>query len=135
MKTLLLLTLVALSSCSTTSHTAFNKGMDTWVGGSEEKLITLWGPPSSTYPMPDGASRILTWNRIGETTTQQYGSVSKSSTHACKVDVTVNAAHTIQSWRAEGSDCVAVSERESWRIEDAKKQQEMRRSEYGQDVD
>lgn len=50
---------VLVSACATTEN--YEKTLDTWVGATEAKLVSAWGPPDSVYEAPNG-ERILTYN-------------------------------------------------------------------------
>jgi len=58
MKKLYLLFFAMLAGCATTA--GYEAILNTWVGSSEENLISTWGAPQSTYEL-NGGGKILTY--------------------------------------------------------------------------
>jgi len=51
-----------LVGCATSAN--YTKILRTWVGNTENQLVTSWGPPLGSYVKDDG-SKILTYQRSG----------------------------------------------------------------------
>lgn len=121
MKKILITCLVisTLVGCATTAN--FEKMLSTWVGASEDSLISRWGPPSRVYQ--SGSNKYLTFDRsssgyvpgtsptyqttvIGNTAyTQSYGgSAGYAYTQSCSVTFTV-VNNQVATWRWEGNAC------------------------------
>lgn len=49
-----------IAACATTAN--YEKGLANWYGHDESLLISRWGPPDSTYNLPNGG-KVLTWIR------------------------------------------------------------------------
>jgi hypothetical protein len=47
-----------LTACASTR--GYERALDSWVGSDINQLIESWGPPTQTYPMPDGRN-MYTW--------------------------------------------------------------------------
>lgn len=118
----ILLSVLFLTSCATTQK--YETVLDSWVGSSEEKLVSLWGPPDSVYVISNtkkmltysSASNVIlpgsaphyTTNYIGNTAyTTSYGGSSPISVDlSCKTSFTVDKGQITQ-WRWEGNNCVS----------------------------
>jgi hypothetical protein len=62
MRLIAFLALSLLSSCATTA--GYEAMLNTWVGDSEDNLVSKWGPPQSSYPLSNGG-RVLQYGRSG----------------------------------------------------------------------
>lgn len=98
---------IVLGGCATSGK--FAAKMDSWVGADINNAIGQFGPPSSTYTLPNG-SVMYSWLWIGNsvvtTNYNQYvGLVTTSSTPWCRVTFTTSTSSRIENWRAEGNRC------------------------------
>jgi hypothetical protein len=57
----LLLGCLFLSGCATTGN--YEKILQSWTGSDINRLIESWGPPSSTFEMPNG-NKTYTWLNV-----------------------------------------------------------------------
>ena len=44
-------------------YETLNDRMESWVGASEEKLISSWGPPDNSYTLSSGA-KVIAWEYV-----------------------------------------------------------------------
>jgi hypothetical protein len=95
--------------CATTG--GYEKILQTWVGSSEDSLISKWGAPSGVFNMSNG--KVLTYMSASTT---QYSTTYNQFTNTlnttgyqywCKTSFTVNMAGIISNWRWEGNSCRA----------------------------
>lgn len=132
-KIICLALLLFLSGCATSAK--YKALLDTWLGSSEDALITSWGPPQSVYTMSNG-KKCIEYNREtnmqmgGYTyttpqTTYYNGTVgnafySGTATQYvtqqapvynvplwCKTSFIVDSCGAVESWRYEGNHCVS----------------------------
>ena len=117
-----------LSGCATeqyhprASAALYQKMLDTWTNKDINDLIYAWGPPSSTFTMPN-TNKMFTWDniKIGPTVTNTNGSsvylgrgVSVGSgqsttftkTWDCYSTAITNSTGTILSWKLKGNNCL-----------------------------
>jgi hypothetical protein len=123
LRTVLVLTLAALlTACAS----AYKEKLESWMGRDVNELIAAWGPPSSTFTLPNGDT-MYTWGRssqytqpvyqapststtriVGNTayTTTQPGMVTGGQTYnfACTTTMTVSGSR-ITAYRFEGNAC------------------------------
>jgi hypothetical protein len=99
--------IVTLSACATTQH--YENAINTWVGSSEEALVSQWGAPTNTYQVSD-SKKILTYvHSNGGSAYTAYG-VTSYSTNYCKTEFFVGPLKTIESTRWEGNMCRAQAQ-------------------------
>jgi len=104
-----LMLLLVVFGCATTS--AYEKKIATWVGEDVNRLVQVWGPPSSTYVLPNGEGTMYTWMFNGGTVaTGNYNYYLDTTTYSaqtywCKTTFTVNKSNVVTSWRWEGNAC------------------------------
>ena len=119
-----------LSGCATeapftpTSARRYNEILSSWERKDINDLIYAWGPPSSTFTMPN-ANRMFTWDhvKLGPTTTSASGtsaylgygvtvggaqSVSFTETWDCHSTAIVSPSGTILSWFHKGNRCTTT---------------------------
>jgi hypothetical protein len=111
--------LVSLSGCATTAN--FEKMLSTWVGVSEENLISRWGPPTRAYA--SGRTKYLTFDKSATGyvpgtpptySTTVIGNTAYTNTHGgtsgyvytknCSTTFTITNG-VVSSWRWEGNAC------------------------------
>lgn len=131
--TLLLLLCVVLSGCATTAK--YEAKLNTWIGASEDSLISSWGVPDKEYQMGGGKKAVMfvyknTVQTGGNTytvprTTYQSGTIgdkaySGTTTQyvtettpvqryklSCKTSFIIDSNGKVESWHHEGNDCVS----------------------------
>jgi hypothetical protein len=129
---ILLLGLV-LSGCATTAK--YETRLNTWIGASEESLISAWGVPDKEYRMSNGKKAVSylhkdTFQTGGKTyleprVTYQSGIIDGKSYSGtattyvtettpainykltCKTSFVIDAGGKIESWHHEGNNCVS----------------------------
>ncbi len=121
-----------LSGCATFQPPAttirYQQMLDTWNGKDINQLIYAWGPPTSTFNMPNG-NKMYTWAniKIGSTITSEssYGNtysnygylggyttsrisdyISFTPTWDCHSTAVTNSSGTIQSLVVKGNNCI-----------------------------
>lgn len=122
-----------MSGCATVAK--YEAKLNTWVGASEDALISAWGVPDKVYQMRDGKKAIEfrrkeTVQTGGYTyttpqTTYESGTIGDksysgtSTTYVvttepvrkyrtyCKTSFIIDANAKVISWRHEGNDCVS----------------------------
>jgi len=97
-----ILAAVVMTSCATAG--GYEKMLNSWVGADVSRLIESWGPPSSTYPLPDGRT-MYTWDSHGGAVAVPVGNMAVAVPRTCKTTFTVDESRTILSWRYEGNMC------------------------------
>jgi hypothetical protein len=97
-----------LAACATSGK--FKQQMDGWVGGDINQAIMQFGPPSTTYKLPNGAL-MYSWLRVGKTrVVSNYNAyVNLTTTQArtdwCQISFTADTIGHIQAWQANGPSC------------------------------
>lgn len=79
--------------------------MASWVGASEDKLVTSWGPPENSYTLSDGSKLIsyeYTWN-TNSLHEQDFGYTHPSSDYAQCVQKFLIEDGVITKWSASKS--------------------------------
>ena len=90
--------------------TSFEEKLESWKGADVNQLIESWGPPTSTYDMPNG-DKIYTWNRTGGTVAssnyfpQLSLATARANTMFCNTSFTVDSSNIVTNWRWEGNSC------------------------------
>jgi hypothetical protein len=116
---ILIASLSLLPGCATTAN--YEATLKTWIGSTEDQLVSSWGPPTSTYET--GNSKYLTYTRssqgyipgqapsyqttyYGNTayTTPVGGSEGFAYTAICKTTFTIQNDRIV-NWRWEGNSC------------------------------
>ncbi len=95
--------------------------LNSWLGSSEEDIVTSWGPPNGFYE--NGDTRYLTWSesRSGVIpgtpttyTTTNYGGIVTTSTNYGTAPIIVNTncsitmivqSGSIVNWTYKGNSC------------------------------
>jgi hypothetical protein len=86
--------------------------MAAWVTRDVNELISAWGAPSQEYRMPNG-STMYTWLWVDNSLiTANYNEhlnmvTARTVTYWCKTTFTANTKSIIESWRADGNNCVS----------------------------
>lgn len=106
-----LLLFLALSSCVTQprrdEHEEFTASLKTWVGKTEDELVTAFGMPTKTHETPNG-TRVLEFNSISArklAVTGYAGSEVTAYDKYCKTTFVIGKTKTIESGSWEGNDC------------------------------
>lgn len=125
---------ILLTGCATTpyvpvSDALYQKKFLEWKNKDINDLIYAWGPPSSTFTMPN-TNKMFTWDNMetGSTVTSTQGSsvylghgvavgdgqsVSHTETWECHTTIVTSASGTILSWQFKGNNCgLAYSDQE-----------------------
>jgi hypothetical protein len=90
----------------------YEAALRTWFGASESQLLSKWGPPSHTYPLPDGG-KMLTWmDSSGAQSSTTYNPFTRSFetdnySYWCKTTFTISPSGVITKARYEGNKCRA----------------------------
>lgn len=109
-RVLALTVLLLVGGCATTA--GFSRQMDTWLGSDINETMIRWGPPSSTYAMPNGSIQY-TWLYVGNTVvTTSYNHYlnmvqAGAVTYWCQVTMSTEASGRIVAWNARGNGCRA----------------------------
>lgn len=124
-----LFNITLLFGCTTSEK--YGKLLDTWLGESEEALVSAWGPPQSLYVSPAG-DRILTYASesqvflpgttspsttyisgyqsggyfSGTATTYNYSTPPTMLNYSCVTHFTLRQGRIV-NWRYEGNNCVS----------------------------
>jgi hypothetical protein len=108
MKIGILTIVVALFGVGCLSNPAKIKaGWDPWIGQPVTNMFAKWGPPTSTFDIPEGGT-IYTWVNQGPTTAfASYNkstktAVAQENTPTCKVDWIVGPNGLVRSYRWSG---------------------------------
>ena len=132
-KALFLLLCLGLSGCATTAK--YEAKLNTWIGLSEDSLITSWGVPNKEYHLSDGKKAIefvrkntvqaggytymvpQTTYQTGRIGNQAYsGTTTTYVTEtepirkyklSCKTSFIINESGKAESWHHEGNNCVS----------------------------
>ena len=80
---------ILISACVNTSEV-----LNTWIGKSEDLLVSSWGIPTSTYKLNNG-SKLIEYKRLTGITGQNH----------CTRTFTVNANGIVTNWRQTGLGC------------------------------
>lgn len=99
---LALLVVTFAISCSTTA--GYEKILDSWVGTDISDLIESWGPPTSTYALPDGRT-MYTWDISAGAVAVPAGNTIVAVPRGCKTTFTADRLGVIQTWRYQGNTC------------------------------
>jgi hypothetical protein len=102
---------------------------NSWLNHSSNELVRSWGPPTSTYNMPNG-NKTYTWSRASSQTTPVVTWPTTSTyrasgnrvyqdnpmglttggdtvTYYCNTSFEVNSSEVIIFWRFDGNACYA----------------------------
>lgn len=115
-------TLALVPTPSTTPTTeAYGEVLDSWVGADADRLVRVWGPPSSTFPMTNGTmwtylqSSSYRTNSVATTTylplTDSLYTVTTGGDTVnlrCQTDFEVDKSNRIVRWQWSGNACRAV---------------------------
>ncbi len=85
-----------LGACTTVSTKGYGQQLDTWIGSTEDELISQWGVPISSYET--GKHKYLKFHR--DYGRNQYGELY------CDVTM-IFTNKRITSWSFKGNECEA----------------------------
>lgn len=103
MKRILLLVAAATSvGCYARSH--FESDLQTWMGHSTSDLFEGWGPPTSTFDLPDGR-KMYTWSNNSGAVAVPIGHTVYAVPRGCQITFTVSTTGSVESWRYKGNSC------------------------------
>jgi hypothetical protein len=112
-----------LTGCFATTG-KYEAALESWVGGSEDALVSSWGAPNGVYDKNDGG-RVLTYFRSyqstyegttstkttvdawGQATTTTSTTPGTDITLTCKTTFVVSSIGRITSWSYQGNDCTS----------------------------
>lgn len=133
MKNYLFLLCLFLCACATATHEGFEQLLRAAEGHDISEVIAKYGPPASTYPLPNG-NTVYTFRREyrqhvprfslpSTATTSVYGNTAYTTVNpgaswggytsqsSCMVNLTVDRNNRIILWAWEGAACVAREQR------------------------
>lgn len=87
------LLLLTLSGCIHTLSTE----MERWVGKDESALISRWGAPDLSAPLPAGG-KVLTWLKPWNAAEDGQ----PADMRQCRQSFTLSASGTVTKWAADG---------------------------------
>jgi hypothetical protein len=98
-----------LTGCATTEN--YKKAVSSWMGADVNRLITSWGPPTSSFEMPNG-NKIYSWYSGQQGPTfishnQILPDMAVGGTLWCKTDFTVDSNGKVINWQFQGNACRA----------------------------
>lgn len=114
-----------LGGCAT--EEGYKKALDTWVGSTEDELVSAWGPPSNVYNSPSkikfltyhdsqtvfvpGVAPSYNTTFIGQTayTNRIGGTPSRTLNYSCSTTFEIRHDR-IRSWSFKGNSCKATSD-------------------------
>ena len=106
-----------LAGCATSAN--YTKILNSWVGSTENQLVSSWGPPLGSYVKDDG-SKVLTYQQSGSynlpgttvidsmtgfPTTTSGPTVATS----CRTRFNISSSGKITGGSWEGNSCTAVN--------------------------
>lgn len=112
---------IFLSGCATTAN--YQEAMESWLGKSEEELVTKWGAPQSVYTLSNNKKILSYIEDLGGSarTNVSYGTAYTTySQHTCKTDFVLDTSGQIESFKFEGNSC------KSFPVESAKQDSKIR---------
>lgn len=93
---------VLVSGCMTRGK--FESRLKTWEGSDVSALIESWGPPSSTYDLPDGR-RMYTWSDNRGVYAAPIGHGAIAVPVGCTITFTAGKDNRVEAWRYQGNNC------------------------------
>lgn len=96
---------ILLSGCSTISYKGLDDRVQSWIGKTEDELVSALGVPTSVYEAP-GGTKVIEFNVVdGKTAVVTgYGEV-QSYSRFCKTKYVVGASKIIERASWEGNNC------------------------------
>ena len=88
-KLLVPLLVIIISGCVNTSEV-----LNSWIGASEDQLVSTWGVPTSTYKLNNGF-KLIEYKRL----TGIYGQ------NHCTRTFTINTSGIVTNWKQTGLGC------------------------------
>ena len=85
------------------SASRYQEMLDGWKNKDINDLIYAWGPPASTFTMPN-KNRMFTWD--GVKVGPAAASAAASAASDCRTTAVTNPADTIVLWTLKGGGCV-----------------------------
>ena len=113
-----------LTGCFATTA-KYEEALDSWVGHTEDHLVTKWGVPNGVYEKNDGG-KILTYTRSGSmylpgnntsnTSYDPWGGSTTTITQSagtnislrCKTNFVISKEGRVTSWSYVGNNCVST---------------------------
>lgn len=93
---------LSLSGCMTRGK--FEGRLKSWLGSDVNALIEGWGPPSSTYDLPNGR-KMLTWSDDRGAYAAPVGGGAIAVRVGCTITFTVGKDSRVEAWRYQGNNC------------------------------
>lgn len=100
-RALIVLSIVLSLSCARNRH---EDALNTWIGSDINSLIEGWGPPASTFDMPDGR-KMYSWYYDGGVVAMPIGKNAYGVKRDCQTTFTVSTSGRVESWRYVGNAC------------------------------
>lgn len=101
-KSLLITTYLILTSCATTA--GYRDVVESWRGSNIRELIQSWGPPSSSFRMPNGGM-AHTWSGSYGTVFVPVGGNVIGANRTCETTFFVADDGYIYDYRFQGNAC------------------------------
>lgn len=97
---------LVITGCATEDK--FRDHLQTWMGHDVNDVIMAYGPPSSTYDMPNG-NKMYTWLQGGRSVAgyNPYSHMAWAATIYCKITMTADPHGTLLQYQYEGNQCVS----------------------------
>ena len=113
-----------LTGCFATTA-KYEEALDSWIGHTEDHLVTKWGVPNGVYEKNDGG-KILTYTRTGSmylpgnntsnTSYDPWGGSTTTITQSagtnislrCKTNFVISKEGRVTSWSYVGNNCVST---------------------------
>ena len=106
-----------LVGCATSAN--YGKIINSWVGSTENKLVSSWGPPLGSYVKDDG-SKILTYQQSGSynlpgvqvmdsMTGFPVNTSGPTVATSCRTRFNISSSGKITSGSWQGNSCIATN--------------------------
>lgn len=102
MKTVIIAIVVVALACASARH--HEEALNTWIGHDANELIQAWGPPASTYELPNG-KKMYSWYYDGGVVAVPVGSVVYGRRRDCQTTFTVDKTGIVETWAYQGNAC------------------------------
>lgn len=100
-RTICFITLLAALACFRNRH---EDALNTWIGSDINALIEGWGPPASTFDLPDGR-KMYSWYYDGGVVAVPVAGTVYGRRRNCQTTFTVSTTGSVESWRYQGNAC------------------------------
>lgn len=93
-----------LAGCAHMRAAQYRKTLDSWMGSDISQVIVQWGPPSTTYLMPDGRT-AYTWLYDGGAVAAPVMGTMYAIPRGCTTTLIAGSDNRVQSWQFRGNAC------------------------------